>query len=355
MAWHLTIRADGSGSIGMGHVVRCLALASAVEQRGGTVDFVCRRLDGVAAEFLRLRSFAVSELPDGIEEEDDAGRTLEIARGDGAGVVLVDHYGLGPSWWRRVGAELPVAALDDVGRPGLADGVALVINQNAGAEEAWYAGVSRTLCGPRFASLREEFFEYRKTREGRWASDTRDHHRASGPRRLVVTLGGSDPNGVTGRILGALRGLPRDLALDVIVGPGFHLAKTLLRGAGLDPRIRLHDQPRDMPRILARADLAVTGGGSTVYECAYLGLPSLVIRMADNQAAICRTMATAGIVHFLGAWDRVEDEVIAAEVEKVLENEQRLKEMARRGMALVDGRGAFRVAEALASLAAVSI
>lgn len=64
--WQLTIRADGSGSIGLGHVVRCLSLARAVEQRGGTVSFVCRRYDGVAGELLRNRSFAVIELPDEI-------------------------------------------------------------------------------------------------------------------------------------------------------------------------------------------------------------------------------------------------------------------------------------------------
>ncbi len=350
MDWHLTIRADGSGSIGLGHVVRCLALASAVEQRGGTVSFVCRRLDGVAAEFLRLRSFAVSELPDGIEEGDDANRTLEIARRDGAGVVLVDHYGLGPSWWRRVCAELPLAALDDVGRPGLGDGVALVINQNAGALEDWYAGVPWALCGPRFALLREEFFAHREKREDRCAGGTKDRHRASGSRRLVVTVGGSDPNDVTSRILDALHGVRRDLALDVIAGPGFRHRGSIRRRAELDPRIRLHDQPRDMSGILARADLALTGGGSTVYECAYLGLPSLAILIADNQAAICRAMAAAGAVHFLGAWDDVEDVAIAGEVEKLLGNERRLAEMARTGMALVDGRGTRRVAEALDSL-----
>lgn len=351
--WHLTIRADGSGSIGLGHVVRCLALANSVERRGGTAGFVCRRLDGVAAEFLRLRSAAVSELPNGIEEEEDARRTLAIARAGRADVVLVDHYGLGPSWWRSVRAELPVAVVDDVGRSGLTDGVALVVNQNAGAEEGWYDGVPRILCGLRFALLRGEFFEHRKKLEERRAEGTAAHRAAAGgTKRLVVTLGGSDPNDVTSQVLRALRDVPRDVAIDVILGPGFRHLGSVLRRAELDSRIWLYEQPSDLPELMARADLAVTGGGSTLYECAYLGLPALAIQTADNQAGTCRAMAAAGAVRCLGPWDAVEDEEIGREADLLLGDEGRCEQMAVSGMALVDGHGARRVAEALASVAA---
>ncbi len=357
MSWHLTIRADGSGSIGMGHVVRCLALASGVRQRGGTVGFVCRQLDGVAADFLRARSVDVHELSDDTSDDEDARRTLAVARGDKgdrAGVVLVDHYGLGPSWWRSAGAELPVAVIDDLGRPGLGGDVALVVNQNAGALKESYDGVSRVLCGPRFALLRKAFFEHRKTQEERWRQGTRAYRLAADRlKRLVVTVGGSDPNDVTSRVLRALRDVPRDVTFDVILGPGFRHRDSVFRRAEIDSRIWLYDQPRDLPALMARADMAVTGGGSTVYECAYLGLPSLVIQMADNQAGVCRAMASMGAVRFLGPWADVEDEIIAREADLLLGNDGRREEMALSGMALVDGHGARRVAEALATVAKI--
>lgn len=227
------------------------------------------------------------------------------------------------------------------------------MNQNIGAEEEWYSGVSRVLCGPRFAMLREAFLEHRKMREDRWAGHATSHRAApSEPKRLVLTVGGSDPNDVTSMVVRALRNVLPAIALDVILGPGFEPHRPVLRQAALIPRVRLHDRPRNLPKLMAQADLAVTGGGSTVYECAHLGLPSLVIQMADNQAGVCHAMEAEGIVRCLGPWNLVGEEQIALEIQLLLADEHRLEEMARRGMALVDGHGARRVAEALAALAA---
>lgn len=365
MGPRVTFRVDGSEKIGLGHLVRCLALANAVEQQGGRASFVCRAfapregaakprrpLAEVAQDLLkRPAPFRFDELPDGIDEAEDARSTLEAAGEQGSDLVLVDHYRLGAAWWKAVRDELPLAAIDDVGRSDLGKNVDLVINQNAGAREDWYESAPRTLCGPRYVMLREEFFEHRDRREARWEEGTAAYKaRAGRDRRIVVSMGGSDPNGVAARVLRALRGVSGQFAVDVMPSAGLTRDESARRQAALDARIRLHTESSRMPEVMARGHLAIVGGGSTTYECAFLGLPPLMIQLADNQAGVCRALSRADVGVFAGEWQSVVDGGLADEVRDMLADEDRVRKMSLAGMQLVDGQGSRRVAAAMTSM-----
>jgi spore coat polysaccharide biosynthesis predicted glycosyltransferase SpsG len=105
---------------------------------------------------------------------------------------------------------------------------------------------------------------------------------------------------------------------------------------------------------MARADLAITGGGSTVYESAYLGLPSILLELADNQAAVCRAMDAAGTARFAGRASQLNAIALGQMVARLLSNPDERRAMSQAGQSLVDGQGAERVAAALESLAAKS-
>lgn len=347
MGPRVTLRVDASETIGLGHLARCLALAGAVEGQGGRAGLVGRAygpnraLAEVARDLLKEEPpFRFTELPDDLGQAEDARSTVVAAREQGSDLVMVDHYRLGAAWWRTVRGELPLAAVDDVGRPGLGDHADLVVNQNAGAREEWYAPAPRVLCGPRFVMLREEIVGRRR----RWQDA------AAGPRRVLVSMGGSDPAGATARVLRALRGVAGRLAVDVMLGAGTARREEVRREADRDPRIRLYGELSDLPEVLARADLAVVAGGSTVYECAYLGVPPVMIQAADNQAGVCRAVARAGAGVFVGELRRVSDEGLAGAVRDIIDDEDRARRMSLAGMQLVDGRGSRRVAEAMASI-----
>ncbi len=285
MSCNVMFRLDVSVPIGLGHLARCLALACALERRGGKAGFVCSAVAAgergghspanlVEALLGRRTSFRLIELPLGIDEGEDARCTVKAASGARIDVVLVDHYGLGPEWWQAVRAEFPLAAIDDLGRPGLGDYVDLVVNQNLGAREHWYKPAPRVLCGCRFALLREDFFEYRSRRERCWVEGTvARRERMTGTQRVLVSMGGSDPNEVTPRVLRALQAIQRDFVAEITLGTSIDDREEIFRRATADSRFVLNEEPRRMSEVMASSDLAVTGGGSTVYECAYLGVP----------------------------------------------------------------------------------
>jgi UDP-2,4-diacetamido-2,4,6-trideoxy-beta-L-altropyranose hydrolase len=331
------IRADASPAIGLGHVARCRSLACALRAAGARVLFACRDDEGIAARFLAPARFRVVALPD-LPEVEDARRSLAAAGRRPPAAIVADHYGLGPAWWREARRATPLLVIDDVGRKDLDGEADLVLNQNAGAGPGMVPRTMRALLGPRFAMLRPEYLSLRAARARRRAPK-----QAS---RLFVTVGGADPHGVTGRLVRGLRGVPALERIDVVVGPASGRVPIVD-----DPRVRLVRSPPDFPELLAAADIALTGGGTTVYESACLGLPALAVRMAANQNGICTAMAAAGPLLDLGPHARLSARRAARAVADLAADPGRRAAMARAGRRLVDGLGAGRVARALLDLA----
>ena len=340
MAWTVVFRADASSEIGFGHLVRCLSLAAAVEALGGKAAFVCRRHDGAARGRVPHR---LVELPDEIDEAEDAARTCAAA--PGASAIVVDHYGLGAAWWSAVAQHHRLAVIDDCTRQGLDPLADVVINQNPGIGAEDYPGVRLVLAGPHHALLRSAFPE------------ERDEERPAAARveRILVTLGGADPNDATSLVLEALRAVKGAFEIDLVVGPGFRHAEAVATRAGRDARIRIHRDVANLAPLMARADLAVTGGGTTLYELACVGLPAVAIEIADNQAVVCRRLDEAGAVFRLGRQGELTAADVAAGVRELIADGERRASMRREAMGLVDGRGAQRVAQALREAGAIAL
>ena len=225
----------------------------------------------------------------------DAAATLALARRLGASWIVVDGYQFGPDyqqWIKDGGARLLL--LDDNGdaAPYAAD---IVLNQNLHAREELYADrapQTQLLLGPRYALLRREFWP--------WRGRQRESPRTA--TKILVTLGGSDPDNVTQKVIDALALVPvTDLEAVVVVGGSNphreQLAQAAERTAG---RVRLQSNVTDMPALMAWADVAISAGGSTCWELAFMGLPSLLVILADNQRLVVEEMARAGAAISLG-------------------------------------------------------
>lgn len=338
----VAIRADGSATIGMGHVVRCLSLAKALDQTGGEAFFIGKNLGGVAAKAVRDQGFEFETLDDSLDEMADREGTLEVVRRRGTQVLLIDHYGIGAAshrFFRQAG--VPLAVIDDeIKNPAL--DCDLILNQNIGVTEEDYAdSPARTkLCGVRYAMLREEFLQARRRNVTTKSNDL----------RLLITLGGSDPDNVTSLALEAARGCAGFREILVVAGPAFSHLESLEQTASQDARARILRAPADMAALMAEADMAITGGGATCYECACLGLPNIMIQIAENQVGICRGMDAARCALFARSRELIAASHLAAGLSRLVVDKAKREDMARRGMALIDGKGARRVAEALMRL-----
>jgi UDP-2,4-diacetamido-2,4,6-trideoxy-beta-L-altropyranose hydrolase len=346
----IAIRADASTSIGMGHIVRCMALAEQLRAGGAQIVFVCQSGPGSAGGWLADAGYRVLELPaagGAIDWHADAEGTRCALAGLELDWLIVDHYQLDARWensLRRTGARIMV--IDDLAdRPHWCD---LLLDQNlyqdgAVRYDARVPTHCKRLLGPRYALLRPQFLLARQ----------RQRARDGKVGRVLLAFGGSDPGNETAKALQAISLLERrDLLVDVVVGRANPHRLELEQLCSAMPGVAFHCQVDDMAQLMLEADLCIGAGGSTTWERCCLGVASLIVAVADNQVEAARTLADQGYLQYLGLAERVGAQDIAHATAQLVADPGRLQAMAQRGMQLVDGNGAARVAAELVSVMA---
>jgi UDP-2,4-diacetamido-2,4,6-trideoxy-beta-L-altropyranose hydrolase len=336
----LLVRADASKDIGTGHLMRMLALAQAWIDSGGRVRWLLAEAPDSLVARVKEEGIAIDRVTGSSIELRDA-----LAQ-DPSAVAAVDG--------ERFGGDY-LDALDSAGhRTLVVDDMALlatypvgfVLNQNADADRSDYPSDAkcRFLLGPPYALLRREF----RAVEARRPAPPKASH-------ILVSFGGADPTGMTERTIAALRQLPaavrRDIDVRVVVGAANAEADRIegqLGASDLGFSSRFERAVSDMAAPIAWADLAIVSGGSTVWELARMGCPALVIETVPSEERLVAGLARIGLFGHLGGASRLDEAAMGGEIAARIEDQAWRAEMAARGMRLVDGKGALRVAAALA-------
>ena len=199
----LIIRADASIAMGTGHVMRCLALAQAWQDEGGECIFAMAETTAASEERIRAEKFAVTNVVACPGTPQDAAQGVDLALAHHAPWIVVDGYQFDVEYQRKLkAAGLKLLVVDDTGHAGayVAD---LVLDQNAHATKDLYQlrePYTVLLLGPRYALLRREFKTWRA-----WKREI-----APIARKVLVTVGGTDPGNLTIRVIRALRMLADD-------------------------------------------------------------------------------------------------------------------------------------------------
>ncbi len=338
----LLVRADAGAAIGTGHVMRCLALAQAWIDAGGAAKFLSAGLPEGTAERLareKIETISLKALPG---TEADAAETAASAENVRAACVVLDGYQFGAAHQNSLkGAGKKVLFVDDYGHADQYD-VDIVLNQNVDAMSDLYSKRGRDtvlLLGPRFALLRREFSPWRN-RAPRIDAEAR---------RLLVTLGGSDPENVTGKVLQALIPLKGEgVEIVALLGAGnVHRIELEKISAGFGGALRLETNPPDVPERMAWADIVLSGAGSTCWELCLLGRPSLLFVLAANQRSIAEGLQGHAAAVNMGWGRSAEPRAILESVKELMASQKRRSEMSRAGRSLVDGDGSRRVLRAL--------
>lgn len=344
------LRADGSSHLGMGHIMRCLAFASALGEAGVTPVFVTRGLGTDVSGLVRVNGFQVEEIPPGISYQEDAELTREIAAKHEAKFIVIDlshretqakpeilrdyHQFLG-SYYLLVS----LAGDADVDVP--AD---IVVAPYVGSTDATLtASPGRVLLlGPSYFIFRPEFIAAAR------ASRTINEE----ARRILVAVGGSDELHLTSKILEAICSLQltnlglTNLDLKVAMGVGY--TKELwqeVRGilAGFKGEYKLLEHNSNLAEAMLWADLAVTGDGLIKYETAVTGTPSIMVSRPDRKVPFNQRFIQKGSALYIGYDCPLETAVIAKHVERVMGDVGLRNEMSERGKALMDGEGVHRI------------
>ena len=329
----LLIRADASEQIGAGHVMRSLALAQAWRDSGGAVCLAARLLPETLGRRWREEKIEIRQLT---EAGDDAQQTVELAHEIGADWVILDGYQFSAEFQHAIkNAGLRLLVVDDDGGAGryVAD---LVLNHAPDAKRDLYqshGSSTALLLGTGYTLLRREFS---------WARPT-DRTHTPRAQKLLVTLGGGDPDNCTNTILEAVAVI-ENLTTIAVVGPSNPRAKELERLAQrAGGRIIVQRNPRDMSPLMAWADLAVSAAGNTCWELAFMGVPMLLVVLAENQCPSARSLDTLGLARNLGWHRELSADKLHAAIMHIIHDPALRSSMSQKAFALIDGRGASRV------------
>jgi UDP-2,4-diacetamido-2,4,6-trideoxy-beta-L-altropyranose hydrolase len=322
--------------------MRCLALAQALKEVGGEPALVTAAPAPSLEQRWQDAGMEVIFLGEAPGSREDARRTIELAQLRGAGWLVADGYHFGADYQHIIkDFGLRLLCIDDYGHADhyYAD---FILNQNASAHEALYPSVpsnTRLLLGTKYVLLREEFL--------RWQGWKRQPPET--PRRILVTLGGSDPDNATAKVIKALGLLEIEgLEARVVVGgsnPHGHELRRL--AANLGDAMQIDSNVADMAPLMAWADVAITGSGTTCWEAAFMGLPCLLIILAENQRLIAERLDELEVAVSLGWQDKLTPLRIAEGIEGLQSLPGVLREMSQKGQNLVDGQGSGRVIEAI--------
>ena len=338
---NLVVRADANANIGTGHVMRCLALAQAWKARVGQVTFVsacesdalCQRLEDEGLQLVILeRSY-----PDPTDME----VTSRILKKQSAAWLVLDGYGFDSEYQyqiKRNGHRLLV--IDDAA-PSDHYYADVILNQNINAEELSYSCEprSRLLLGTQYGLLRSEFLA--------WKGWERKISKTAS--KLLVTLGGGDSGNQTLKVLRALDLIDTEgIEARIVLGTCNTTFKTAESPCS-DPRkaYSFFRNVRNMPELMAWADIAVSAAGSTSWELTYMGVPFLTTILAQNQARIAEGLGQAGAAINLG-WSRdLHEEELAQHLSDLIPRWEVRQRLSNMGQRLVDGLGAQRVISCL--------
>ncbi|MEY4751134.1 MAG: UDP-N-acetylglucosamine--N-acetylmuramyl-(pentapeptide) pyrophosphoryl-UDP N-acetylglucosamine [Pseudomonadota bacterium] len=368
----VAFRVDASLQIGTGHVMRCLTLADALHERGWRSHFLCREHPGHLAEFIQQRGHGVKLLskpaqalvggPDadgepplahaawlGCSPAEDAAETAAVLADLKPAWLIVDHYALDRRWEQLQRPHVHhILAIDDLADR--AHDVDLLLDQNLGRADRDYddllPGHTKRLIGPRFALLRPEFAALRAASLAR-----RQQQPTQLGYNILITLGGVDKDNATGALLQALArvALPAATRITIVMGPRAPwLEQVRQLAADLPCSTELLVNTPHMAQWMAQADLAIGAAGSTSWERCCLGLPTLMVVLADNQRSGATALDECGAALIL---DLAEPN-LTTQLKSVIASchaagSDTLASMGRQAATITDGTGTQTVRQAM--------
>lgn len=354
----ILFRADASLQIGSGHVSRCLTLAQGLKARGAQVTFASRAHKGNLISSIQEAGFEVWTLPEpsglavkpdllhsawlGATQKEDVRQVIQNIN-DPFDWIIVDHYALDSTWEDLIKPHcLRLMVIDD-----LADrnhSCELLLDQNAylNAQTRYDGKLSRncrTLLGPQYALLREEFV----------ASRAQASPRTGKVKRVLVSYGGVDASNETAKAVKVLAALPVDFfeQAHVVVGTNNPHKDEVRKLIGENPRFTFHENTSRLAELMAQADLALGAGGTMTWERCSIGLPALITILSENQRQMSQDGEKLGFQKTVGWYKEIDEASLERAIRGTIQDSGSVQKMSRIGWQTVDAKGTERVMEQL--------
>jgi len=336
----VVFRVDAARMIGTGHVMRCMALAHKLAERGAECHFVCRAFDGHMGDEVLKNGFSLKLLPVrpvnhknltgrpyaewlGADVCADVEDTLATIASHEVDWLVLDHYAIDQHWEAAMCRHraLQLLVIDgQANRSHICD--ALLDPTYAPDGASRWQGLLPAACkvwsGPQFALFRPEFDQP--------AIPFSSVNKSVS--RILVSFGGVDFSNITERVLKIGLAMKLPVQWDVLLGGGNPHIAELKNQFSRYPQIQLHVQPTSVSALMRQADMAISAGGTTVWELLKLGIPTMVVSIAENQKAAAEALGNDGYVSYAGDIQTLKDECLEAAI-KQLESKPELRAVLR--------------------------
>lgn len=341
----ILFRADASITLGNGHIMRCLALASEFKAHGAECVFICKELTGNAIEFIRSHGFDVYSLPsegnqigggDTLNEDSDALQSINYLKSWFPDLVIVDHYSLGHIWEHKINHYCRnLMVIDDLANR--FHECVILLDQGLMRKKEDYSNLVPESChllvGQHYSMLRHEFSQLRPYSLKRRI--------APKLKNILVTMGGTDQPNATGCVLEGLiqSKLPTDCLITIIMGsnaPWIDKIKHHAQQLPYETKVLINAS--NMATLMAESDLAIGAVGGTAWERCCLGLPTLMVILADNQKEGAFALESCGAAKLLGTPEIVSKRLPTI-LDELIETPLLLSEMSLSARKITDGHG----------------
>lgn len=356
----VVFRADASIQIGTGHVMRCLTLADELTRQGQECRFICREHSGHLGDLINSKGYGLTLLPPppdqplqqtnsasddyarwlGVPWQEDANQTLDaISTLKKPYWLVVDHYALDAKWERMLSSTVSrIMVIDDLAnRP---HECALLLDQNLGRVKSDYDGLLPAECqrliGARYALLRPEFAALREQSLSR--------RKIPELKRILISLGGVDRANVTGQVLTALArsSLPAGTELDIVMGASApYLDEVRQQAAQLPFKATVSVNVKDIAERMYFADLSIGAPGGTSWERCCLGVPAVLVILAENQLSGAKALEAVGAAIMISESALVE--ALLPLICTELSNSSKLVSMCKAAADITEGQGVLYV------------
>ncbi|WP_252228733.1 MULTISPECIES: UDP-2,4-diacetamido-2,4,6-trideoxy-beta-L-altropyranose hydrolase [unclassified Clostridium] len=335
------IRADGGKDIGLGHIMRMLVLAKALNKEHNVI-FICKKSrndirmfqDGIKK--IKANDFNVLL----INEEHVAAEIIKLQRTYNADMLITDSYDVDKKYFEKLKPYFKLTGyMDDINKCKM--NVDFIINQNFNAEYMDYSKnvnkETKLFLGSKYCLLRDEFKNIKSKTIKSKVFD------------IIITLGGSDPNGIMNILYDYIKKL--DFIFHIVIGPSFNMKniKAIKKLNETQGNINLYFNA-NMSELMKKCDIAISSCGSTLYELSACGVPTIGVIIADNQRDVAINLDNKGIIKNLGWYSSINEKDLRKSILELDNAIYKRIEMSKKATNFIDGMGAERILKEITNL-----
>jgi len=339
---NLFIRVDSSPEIGIGHMMRCLTLAQELKNNFDKIIFLTQKDSGNFIGTIMKNEFEVIFIPT-TNNDPNIIKNLITAYSENKNFLLIDHYDIGTNFESSLKNTFErIFVIDDLAnRKHDCD---LLIDQNYYRDlnqryEKLIQNGTIALLGPKYAIIRPEFRIINK----------KAIKKNSQMKKILVSFGGSDPTNECKKVLDALCSIENSkFEIVVVAGIYNHKFEQLKKLYEKYSNIKIYSHVNDLSRLMLNSDLFIGAGGTTTWERFYMGLPSTVTIISDDQKESIEFLSDMGHIINLGLAKNVTPKTYIQTLQKP--NSDLVYNMSLHNQKLVDGNGSNRIKKQIIEL-----